>query len=80
VKVTFVLNEKGEVESVDVKSGHPMLKDATVREELESDCQTYSAPNGSTTLSSNTISRAKNRNRNETAKPRSSWIFSIELM
>jgi TonB family protein len=29
VKVTFVLNEKGEVESVDVKSGHPMLRDAT---------------------------------------------------
>jgi TonB family protein len=29
VKVAFVLNEKGEVESVDVKSGHPMLKSAT---------------------------------------------------
>ena len=29
VKVTFVLNEKGEVESVDVKSGLPMLNDAT---------------------------------------------------
>src|SRR5277367_2123946 len=29
VKVAFVLNEKGEVESVEVKSGHPMLKNAT---------------------------------------------------
>ena len=29
VKVAFVLNGKGEVESVDVKSGHPMLRDAT---------------------------------------------------
>jgi TonB family protein len=29
VKVAFVLNAKGEVESVNVKSGHPMLKDAT---------------------------------------------------
>jgi len=29
VKVAFVLNEKGDVESVDVKSGHPMLGDAT---------------------------------------------------
>jgi TonB family protein len=29
VKVAFVLNEKGDVESVDVKSGHPMLRDAT---------------------------------------------------
>ena len=29
VKVAFVLNEKGEVESVDVQSGHPMLREAT---------------------------------------------------
>jgi TonB family protein len=29
VKVAFVLNEKGEVDSVEVKSGHPMLKEAT---------------------------------------------------
>lgn len=29
VKVGFVLNANGEVESVDVKSGHPMLRNAT---------------------------------------------------
>jgi|SRR5579862_2580361 len=29
VQVAFVLNEKGEVDSVEVKSGHPMLKEAT---------------------------------------------------
>jgi TonB family protein len=29
VKVSFVLDEKGEVTSVDVKSGHPMLTEAT---------------------------------------------------
>jgi TonB family protein len=29
VKVSFVLDDKGEVASVDVKSGHPVLKDAT---------------------------------------------------
>jgi TonB family protein len=29
VKVAFVLNEKGEVSSVDVKSGHPVLREAT---------------------------------------------------
>jgi TonB family protein len=29
VNAAFVLNEKGEAESVDVKSGHPMLRDAT---------------------------------------------------
>ena len=29
VKVSFVLDDKGEVASVDVKSGHPMLKEAT---------------------------------------------------
>ena len=29
VKVSFVLDDKGEVGSVDVKSGHPMLKEAT---------------------------------------------------
>lgn len=29
VKVSFVLNDQGEVESVDVKYGHPMLKEAT---------------------------------------------------
>ncbi len=28
VKVSFVLDDKGEVASVDVKSGHPMLKEA----------------------------------------------------
>jgi TonB family protein len=29
VKVSFVLNDKGEVASVDVKSGHPILREAT---------------------------------------------------
>jgi TonB family protein len=29
VKVVFVLNEKGGVESVDVQSGHPMLRNTT---------------------------------------------------
>jgi TonB family protein len=29
VKVAFLLDDKGEVASVDVKSGHPMLRDAT---------------------------------------------------
>ena len=29
VRVAFVLNEKDEVDSVEVKSGHPMLKEAT---------------------------------------------------
>lgn len=29
VKVSFILDDKGEVASVDVKSGHPMLRDAT---------------------------------------------------
>src|SRR5207244_1463341 len=29
VKVSFVLDDKGEVASVDVKSGHPILREAT---------------------------------------------------
>ena len=29
VKVAFILNDKGEVESADVKSGHPTLREAT---------------------------------------------------
>jgi TonB family protein len=29
VQVAFVLNNKGEVQSVDVESGHPLLKEAT---------------------------------------------------